>query len=209
MSDSFIFRLMLVVVAIVIAFALVAQYNKNRNSEKFTAPKYSAPAKKAGPKQQQLPPAQPVRKETFEPEFVAPPPAPSFKKETFSDGGVSAFENVDTQQYLAVDYNPEANKKPQPDPFPKGRVTTDDLLPKDAANTLWSQVNPAGQGDLQNVSLINAGFNFGVDTQGQTLKNPNLQLRSEFPNPRVSVGPWMQSTIENDCSRRYFEIGEP
>jgi hypothetical protein len=205
MSDSFIFRLMLIVVAIVIAFALVAQYNKNRTSEKFTSfPTTRPPA--VTPSQPKKVPPKSINKEPFA-EFVAPPPAPSFKKAESSQ--ISAFENVDTQKYLAVDYNPDANKKPQPDPFPKGRPTTDDLLPKDAANSLWSQVNPAGQGDLQNVNLIDAGFNFGIDTQGQTLKNPNLQLRSEHPNPRMNVGPWMQSTIENDCSRRYFEIGEP
>ena len=40
-----------------------------------------------------------------------------------------------------------------------------------------------------------AGWNLGIDTQGQSLKNANFQLRSEFPNPRIQTGPWNNSTI--------------
>jgi hypothetical protein len=120
------------------------------------------------------------------------------------------FESVDTEIYRAVDFQPESNKKATSEYFPQDRTTAQDLLPgKDAANSKWAQVNPAGQGDLMNVNLLNAGFHMGVNTQSQTMRNPNLQVRSEFPNPKADVGPWNSSTIESDHDRRYFELGEP
>jgi hypothetical protein len=82
-----------------------------------------------------------------------------------------------------------------------------DLLPKDN-NSQWAQLNPAGKGDLENINLLKAGYHIGIDTVGQTLRNANLQIRSEPPNPQVSVGPWMQSTIEPDFMRVPLEIGQ-
>jgi hypothetical protein len=82
-----------------------------------------------------------------------------------------------------------------------------DLLPKDN-NSQWAQLNPAGKGDLSNINLLKAGYHIGIDTIGQTLRNPNLQLRSEPPNPQVNTGPWNQTTIESDYMRPSFEIGQ-
>jgi hypothetical protein len=81
-----------------------------------------------------------------------------------------------------------------------------ELLPRDA-NSEFSQLNPQGDGDVQNVSFIQAGVLQGINTVGSTLKNPNLQLRSEPPNPRVDVGPWNNSTITHDNNKRDLEIG--
>ena len=234
MSDTFVFRLMLVVIAIVILFALVAQYNKQKSAQEDDAKRVVAPT--AAPAHVPHAHAHALAPETYRPSpssaarqhlgapvatvegfqqpqsassrlGVVPPPAPPLAKLVNADP--APFESLDTEMYRAMDYKPQDNSKPQPDAFPKDRLTKDDLLPKDAADTKWAQVNPAGQGDLENVNLLDAGWNYGIDTQGQTLKNPNLQIRSEFPNPRADIGPWNQSTIENDCSRRYFEIGEP
>ena len=80
-----------------------------------------------------------------------------------------------------------------------------ELLPRDA-NSEFSQLNPQGDGDVQNVSFIKAGVLQGINTVGSTLKNPNLQLRSEPPNPRVDVGPWNNSTITHDNNKRDFQI---
>jgi len=82
-----------------------------------------------------------------------------------------------------------------------------DLLPKDT-NSQWAQLNPAGQGDLANINLLKAGYHIGIDTVGQTLRNANLQIRSEPPNPQVNVGPWNLSTIEADFMRPPLEIGQ-
>ncbi len=42
-------------------------------------------------------------------------------------------------------------------------------------------------------SLLKSGYHLGIDTIGQTLKNANLQIRSQPPNPQLNTGPWNQS----------------
>lgn len=83
-----------------------------------------------------------------------------------------------------------------------------DLLPKDT-NSEWAQLNPNGVGDLENISLLQAGHHIGINTVGSTLKNANLQVRSEPVIPKTSVGPFLNSSIEPDCSRPKLEIGGP
>ena len=90
--------------------------------------------------------------------------------------------------------------------FPKEQLTAQDLLPQDNSS-LWAQVNPAGEGSLKDRSFLQAGYNIGINTVGQTLRNANLQLRSEPPCPQIKVSPWSQSSIEPDVSRKPFEIG--
>ena len=81
-----------------------------------------------------------------------------------------------------------------------------ELLPKDS-NSQWAQLNPSGKGELSNINLLKAGYHIGIDTIGQTLRNANLQIRSEPPNPQMNVGPWNQSTIEPDFMRVPLELG--
>lgn len=81
-----------------------------------------------------------------------------------------------------------------------------ELLPKDS-NSQWAQLNPSGKGELANVNLLKAGYHIGIDTVGQSLRNANLQIRSEPPNPQLSVGPWNLSTIESDYMRPPLQIG--
>ena len=81
-----------------------------------------------------------------------------------------------------------------------------ELLPKDA-NSQWASLNPNGKGFLSNINLLNAGFNIGIDTIGSSLRNANLQIRSEPVNPQLNVGPWNQSTITFDFLRPPLEIG--
>ena len=91
--------------------------------------------------------------------------------------------------------------------YPRDRLTGDDLLPKDAANSKWAQMNPAGQGDVRDQNFLTAGYHIGINTVGQTRRNANYQLRSDPPNPQVPVSPWNISTIEPDLNRRPLEIG--
>tara|TARA_B100002051_G_scaffold229533_1_gene226651 strand:+ start:41 stop:649 length:609 start_codon:yes stop_codon:yes gene_type:complete len=81
-----------------------------------------------------------------------------------------------------------------------------DLLPKDA-NSQWGRLNPTGGGGLENVNLLKAGYHTGIDTVGTVLRNANLQVRSEPPNPTAKVSPWMNTTIEPDLMRVPLEIG--
>ncbi len=86
------------------------------------------------------------------------------------------------------------------------QLTAKDLLPQDQSS-VWAQVNPDGQGTLADKNFLQAGYHIGINTVGQTLRNANLQLRSEPPCPQVQVSPWLQSTIDPDVSRRPMEIG--
>jgi len=80
------------------------------------------------------------------------------------------------------------------------------LLPNDS-NSQWASLNPQGGGMLKGVNLLQAGSMIGINTVGSTMRNANLQLRSEPPNPQGNVGPWNNSTIEYDVTRQPLEIG--
>ena len=81
-----------------------------------------------------------------------------------------------------------------------------DLLPRDT-NNQWGSLNPSGSGDLLGQNLLSATFLTGIDTIGNTMKNANLQLRSEPANPQLNVGPWNQSTFAPDLMRTPLELG--
>ena len=82
-----------------------------------------------------------------------------------------------------------------------------DLLPSDV-NSAWAKLNP--NSDTNQViipDLLEAGYHIGLDTIGQTLKNPNLQERSEPIIPKQNVSPWNNSSFEPDIARVPLEIG--
>ena len=87
----------------------------------------------------------------------------------------------------------------------QANINPADLLPKDN-NSSWN-MKPMGSGDFLGVNLLNAGYLIGVDTIGSSLRNANLQIRSEPPNPQLQVSPWMNTTIEPDPFRAPLEIG--
>ena len=82
-----------------------------------------------------------------------------------------------------------------------------ELLPKNSNDNNWAAANPRGVGELSNISLLKAGHHAGIDTVGGTLRNANLQVRSEPPNPKSQVSPWSNSTIEPDLMRVPLELG--
>ena len=81
-----------------------------------------------------------------------------------------------------------------------------DLLPKDD-NSEWSQLNSSNPGELANINLLRAGHHACIVTVGSSLRNANLQVRSEPPNPHNNVSPWLNSTIEPDLMRIPLELG--
>ena len=87
-----------------------------------------------------------------------------------------------------------------------GGLKAEQLLPVDN-NSQFSQLNPQGKGPLGEISLLQAGYHNGIDTQGSSMRNANLQIRSEPPIPRTQVSPWMNSTIQPDTMRPTLEIG--
>jgi hypothetical protein len=83
-----------------------------------------------------------------------------------------------------------------------------DLLPTDK-NNKWASLNPITNehGGANVPDLLQAGYHIGLDTIGQTMKNANLQLRSDPYIPKTVVGPWNQSTFEPDIMRVPLEVG--
>ena len=83
-----------------------------------------------------------------------------------------------------------------------------DLLPVDQ-NSQWASLNPGmvTNGGAAMPDLLQAGYHIGLDTIGQTLRNPNYQFRSDPIIPKQDIGPWNQSTIEPDLGRVPLEVG--
>lgn len=121
-----------------------------------------------------------------------------------SEYAVMPSENDSNEQYKPIDFKQKTKTN---DCFPRDKLTAEDLLPKDAANSKWAQVNPAGQGELKNQNFLTAGYHVGINTQGNSMRNANMQLRSEPVNPQIKVSPWMNSTIQPDLNRRPLEVG--
>lgn len=83
-----------------------------------------------------------------------------------------------------------------------------ELLPKDK-NSEWASLNPVGLGGdgIQTPDLLQSGYHTGIDTIGQTLKNPSYDLRSDPVIEKKFVSPWNMSTIEPDLARVPLEVG--
>lgn len=199
-DDKLVSRLLLIGLAVVILAILITQYTKNVKNDKTATPVISDQS-------------QNIRRENF----VQPTNTQSFQ--SFTDipdtkeivtpskqNNVLPNETSSNELYKAVDFATE--NKIASDCAPRDKNTVEDLLPKDAANSKWAQANPAGQGSVSDKNFLNAGFLAGINTVGQSMKNPNYQLRSDPPIEKINVGPWQQSTIEFDVSRRFFEIGD-
>ena len=90
--------------------------------------------------------------------------------------------------------------------YPRDQLTPSELLPLDQSS-IYAQQNPMGPGSLKGKNFLSAGALIGVNTVGQSLRNANLQLRSEPPNPQVPVSIFLNSTISPDISHRPLEIG--
>jgi len=94
--------------------------------------------------------------------------------------------------------------------YPQPALKPEDLLPAQESKAIqeFNIAQPIGEGILADVNLLDAGSHIGINTIGQSLRNANVQLRSEPPNPQVNVSPWMNTTIGPDLPRRPLELGE-
>ena len=83
-----------------------------------------------------------------------------------------------------------------------------DLLPNDE-NSKFAELNPnvMTADGVASGDMLEAGHHIGLDTVGQTMRNANLQLRSDPIIAKKDVGPWMTSTIEPDLARTPLELG--
>jgi hypothetical protein len=86
-------------------------------------------------------------------------------------------------------------------------IVAEDLLPKSQEAKDFEAQFPLGTGDLASKNFVVAGHNIGINTVSSSMKNANLQLRSDpFIEPKM-VSPFLNSTITPDLSRKNFEIG--
>ena len=134
---------------------------------------------------------------------------PAYKKQQQGTSGAKPAEDIDGSgngSFASVNGVPSNGGMPSSCSKPNMQNPSD-LLPKDN-NSQWAQLNPAGKGDLANINLLKAGYHIGIDTIGQTLRNANLQIRSEPANPQINVGPWNLSSIEPDFMRPPLELGQ-
>ena len=115
------------------------------------------------------------------------------------DAGVRVQDDGDVQEQF--------DNQPQAACALKEQLTPEELLPQDTGANAWSLSQPQGSGSLKDKNFLQAGHNIGINTVGQTLRNANMQLRSDPPNPQVAVSPWQQTTINPDTNRKPMEIG--
>lgn len=220
-NSNFTSRIILIACAIFILVMLIIQFNKKSsfgsksNSEetfKGSTEKYEnmQPSQPSQPSQdtvqQEYKPSPIIMNKQENKKIINTGNTESAENSENNPTNILASEPKSNEDYKAIDY--ETTKDAPTECYPKDKLTAEDLLPRDAANSKWAEVNPAGQGDVADRNYLSAGYHIGVDTIGQSLRNPNYSLRSDPPNPKMTVGPWNQSTIEYDQGRKHFEINE-
>jgi hypothetical protein len=212
-------RLLLIGLAVVILAILITQYKKktfdgiitgeSNGREQFSLPheRYTT-QEESMRSMQSMPSMQSMQSMPSTQSMYNKPPMPNQMREGFEQVSKEVLPSdpmTSSAQYKAVNFDVKTNNPGEC--APRDKLSAEDLLPKDAANSKWATVAPAGQGAVTDSNLLTAGYLIGVNTVGETLKNSNMQLRSDPPIERLNIGPWQMSTIEKSPNRRQFEIG--
>lgn len=125
-------------------------------------------------------------------------------------GGSVGHNHHEEEEHRSMEHLPQVNASVLPQHasgYSSQQVANpSELLPSDA-NSQWASLNPVNQSNPQMPDLLQAGYHIGLDTIGQTMKNANLQLRSDPVIQKSVIGPWNQSTIEPDLMRVPLEVG--
>jgi hypothetical protein len=101
---------------------------------------------------------------------------------------------------LGVDINdPKNSKFSAQAPREQAKLTSGDLLPGKPSEK-WFDTPEVGV-KIEDANLLaDALTKVGVDTVGQTRKNPSYDLRGTIPCPKFVVSPWNNSTYEADVN---------
>jgi len=119
-----------------------------------------------------------------------------------NSGQVRPSEPIGSNEvFSSVPGAPKGNSGPIIPNTMSNSVQPGDLLPK--TNNSWGS---AGQSVQIPGNLLSPTYLAGIDTINGSLRNPNLQIRSEPPNPITNVSIWNQSTITPDYIRPPLEI---
>ena len=137
-----------------------------------------------------------------------------FKYSGEKDLQLSGMQTMNTPPVINTNNNPVNVSQPVNNALSQGSSSQQDvtdpseLLPSNSNG--WNGLNPNPTPGLENVSLLTAPDRNSINTVSSSLRNANLQLRSDPPNPRGNTNcPWNNSTIEGDPFRRPLEIGTP
>ena len=78
-----------------------------------------------------------------------------------------------------------------------------DFLPKEVNDSWFDTDFSQAKYNVNDDKLINTErYVIGINTVGQSLKNASYDIRGTVPNPKFSVSPWNNSTIETDYNLR-------
>jgi len=81
----------------------------------------------------------------------------------------------------------------------KLKFNSGELLPKEVNNVWFETDFSHAQVNVDDSNLVVTDrYIVGVNTVGQSLKNPSYDLRAAPACPKFTVSPWQQSTIEPD-----------
>jgi hypothetical protein len=83
-------------------------------------------------------------------------------------------------------------------------ISPKDLLPSSEEANVFDLSNP--DSSLSATNFLTAGYNIGINTVSGTNRNANQTLREDPPIPVISTGPWNQTTIQRDETRKGLEI---
>jgi hypothetical protein len=195
-------RAVLIALVVIVALFLVHQYNPY-----FFASLVSSLGFSEGFAEEKK---EEKKKEKFQDKKDAAAPKQAEKKEKFEDAKKEKFEDAKKEGFADLSaYQGPAQFGSAEQPagcYPRDQLTPSELLPKDM-NSVWAEQNPMGPGSLKGKNFLSAGALIGVNTVGQSMRNANLQVRSEPPCPQVAVSIFNQSTISPDVSHRPLEIG--
>ena len=180
----------LIALVVVIAFFIFHQYYPRFFLEGFEDKKKAEPKKEV--KEAKKEKKEKFQNETFEDKKKE-------KKEKFENEGFADLTAFEGPAQFGSAESPSGC-------YPRDQLTPSELMPKDL-NSTWAEQTPMGMGSLKGKNFLSAGALIGVNTVGQSLRNSNLQLRSEPANPQGAVSIWNTSTIPPDTSHRPLEIG--
>lgn len=194
---------LILIVAIVVVIFLIVSINNKKHHKKYSTnnvnnctenfDQYSAPA-------------------------PAPAPAP-YANLVYDPKNLNTYDNQESNKFnpytpsaeftaeagqgfnLGVDSkDPNLQKYFSQAPPQKAPIISDDLLPKKNEN--WFETPTVGS-KLDDANLLaDAIFKVGVDTVGNTKKNPSYDIRGTIANPKFPISPWNNSSYEPDNNLR-------
>ena len=142
-----------------------------------------------------------------------------FGKEEYMDivAEIERENNVAKDKYMAQDVSQKSVEQQVIDHEKVGEVAAmmaesasdpEDLLPKYDEASACAESNPVTSGSVHDQSFLEAGFHYGVDTQGSSMKISSYDVRSTPPIRKDRVSIFNESSYEPDPNRKHFEIGQ-